>query len=265
MSLNKKVITLENASKVYDGKYVINNISHEFAKGESIALCGHNGCGKSTMLKLLASIVSLSSGKIVYQKKLKFGYVPEKFPGMEISMIDYLQGIARIERVDFSLVNELISEFYLESMTKTRLNKLSKGSLQKVGVIQAILAPRDVIFLDEPLSGQDADSQKLFITKMNELRNKGVTIFMACHEKMLINELSDKVYTIDKGKLMEVKNPGELQYLVYVRKCPKLQAWLGMKSNGDRYEITVKEAVLKEMVLKLYDEDWEIVGIEKLD
>ncbi|MBE5839591.1 ATP-binding cassette domain-containing protein, partial [Butyrivibrio sp.] len=52
MSLNKKVITLENASKVYDGKYVINNISHEFAKGESIALCGHNGCGKSTMLKL---------------------------------------------------------------------------------------------------------------------------------------------------------------------------------------------------------------------
>ena len=43
------------------------------------------------------------------------------------------------------------------------------------------------------------------------------------------------------------------------------QAWLGMKSNGDRYEITVKEAVLKEMVLKLYDEGWEIVGIEKLD
>lgn len=265
MSLNKKVITLENASKVYDGKYVINNISHEFAEGESIALCGHNGCGKSTMLKLLASIVSLSSGNIVYQKKLKFAYVPEKFPGMEISMIDYLQGIARIERVDFSLVNELISEFYLESMIKTRLNKLSKGSLQKVGVIQAILAPRDVIFLDEPLSGQDADSQKLFITKMNELRNKGVTIFMACHEKMLINKLSDKVYTIDKGKLMEVKNPGELQYLVYVRKCPKLQAWLDMKSNGDRYEITVKEAVLKEMVLKLYDEGWEIVGIEKLD
>ena len=72
MSLNKKVITLENASKVYDGNYVINNISHEFAKGESIALCGHNGCGKSTMLKLLAGIVSLSSGKIVYQEKLRF-------------------------------------------------------------------------------------------------------------------------------------------------------------------------------------------------
>ena len=262
---NEKIITFENVTKVYDGKYVIDNVSHEFAKGESIAFWGHNGCGKSTMLKLLAGIVSISGGQIVYQKKLKFSYVPEKFPGMEISLMDYLQGIARMENVDFSVVKELIRDFYLDTMIKTRLDKLSKGSLQKVGVIQAILAPQDVILLDEPLSGQDADSQKIFISKMNELREKGVSIFMACHEKTLIDKLSDKVYTIDNGKLVEIESLVKDDYSVYIRKNHELAAWSDMKSNGNRYEITVKEELLKETVLKLYDEGWEIVGIEKLD
>ncbi|MCR5023649.1 MAG: ATP-binding cassette domain-containing protein [Lachnospiraceae bacterium] len=264
MNLNEEIITLENVTKIYDGKHVIDNVSHIFSKGESIAFLGHNGCGKSTMLKLLSGIITISSGHLVYHKKLKFSYVPERFPGMEISLIDYLQGISKMEKVDFSVANKLIGDFYLDSMIKTRLDKLSKGSLQKVGVIQAILAPQDVILLDEPLSGQDADSQKVFITKMNELREKGVTIFMACHEKTLINELSDKAYTIENGKLLEVKDPCGSDYSVYIRKNPVLTVWLEMRNNGNRYEITVKEEYLKETVLKLYDEGWEIVGIEKL-
>ena len=265
MNLNEKIITFENATKTYEGKHVIDHVSHAFSKGESIAFWGHNGCGKSTMLKLLAGIVSLSDGHIVYQKKLKFSYVPEKFPGMEISLIDYLQGIAKMEKVDFSMVKELIGDFYLDSMIETRLDKLSKGSLQKVGVIQALLAPQDVILLDEPLSGQDADSQKIFISKMNELREKGVTIFMACHEKTLIDKLSDKVYTIEKGKLVEVESPGDDYYSVYVRKSHELMPRPDMKNVGNGYEITVREESLKETVLKLYGEGWEIVGIEKLN
>lgn len=263
MNLNEEIITLENVTKIYDGKRVIDNVSHIFTKGESIAFLGHNGCGKSTMLKLLAGIISISSGHLLYHKNLKFSYVPEKFPGMEITLIDYLQGIAKMEKVDFSEVNKLIGDFFLDSMIKTRLDRLSKGSLQKVGVIQAILAPKDVILLDEPLSGQDADSQRIFLTKMNELRENGVTIFMACHEKMLINELADKAYTLENGKLAEVKTPDESEYSVYVRKNPELTAWLEMRSKGNRYEITVKEEFLKETVLKLYDEKWEIVGVEK--
>ena len=263
MNLNEEIITLENVTKIYDGKHVIDNVSHIFTKGESIAFLGHNGCGKSTMLKLLAGIISISSGHLLYQKKLRFSYVPEKFPGMEITLINYLQGIAKMEKVDFSEVNKLIGDFFLDSMIKTRLDRLSKGSLQKVGVIQAILAPKDVILLDEPLSGQDADSQRIFLTKMNELRENGVTIFMACHEKMLINELADKAYTLENGKLAEVKNPDKPEYSVYVRKNPELTAWLEMRSKGNRYEITVKDEFLKETVLKLYDEEWEIVGIEK--
>ena len=263
MKMNDELITLENVTKKYSNEAIIDNVSHTFYKGESIAFYGHNGCGKSTMLKIISRLIPINGGDLKYHEKLRFSYVPEKFVGMEIEMIDYLYGVARMENVDTAVTDGLIRDFFLESMIHTRMDKLSKGSLQKVGVIQALMAPHDVILLDEPLSGQDADSQKVFIDKMNELHSRGITIFMACHEKKLIDALSDRVYTIEQRKLKEIGAPGETAYSVYVRINPALTVWPDMRSNGGRYELTTEETELKKTVLGLYEEGWEIVGIEK--
>ncbi|MBO7453291.1 MAG: ABC transporter ATP-binding protein [Clostridiales bacterium] len=257
------MITFENVTKSYNGRAVIDCVSHTFDECGSIAFYGHNGCGKSTMLKLIAGLISISNGKISYERKLRFSYVPEKFSGNGLKMIDYLENIARIEGVDNKVVNGLIKDFFLESMTNTRMDKLSKGSLQKVGVIQALMAPHDVIILDEPLSGQDADSQKVFISKMNDLRDKGVTIFMSCHEKRLIDALSDKVYTISQGKLIEAVSLSDKEYMVYVRRNDALSPWPEMTADKNRYELNVKEPLLRGTVLSLYEDGWEIVGIEQ--
>lgn len=261
--MDDSLITLENATKIYSGKRIIDSVSHTFSAGESVAFYGHNGCGKSTMLKLLLGLISLSGGDIRYQGKLRFSYVPEKFAGPEIRMIDYLQGIARIENVEPSVVTGLINDLFLDSMTDTRMDKLSKGSLQKVGVIQALMAPHDVIVLDEPLSGQDADSQEVFISKINGLRGKGVTVLMSCHEKKLIDAISDKVYTIEQGKLVPGMQKEEPVYTIRVRRTEALAMWPQMSSNGNRNEIRVGETKLRETVMKLYEEGWEIVGIEE--
>jgi ABC-type multidrug transport system ATPase subunit len=259
----EKLITLENATKEYKGKRVIDSVSHVFFKGDSIAFYGHNGSGKSTMLKLLSGLIPLSDGEIHYHKDLRFSYVPEKFAGMEIEMIEYLEGIARVEGVDHQVVDDLIKDFFLDSMIHTRMDKLSKGSLQKVGVIQAIMAPKDVILLDEPLSGQDADSQAVFISKIKELRKQGITIFMSCHEKRLIDELSDKVFTIDNGKLVQTEYSNDILFKVCVRAGGDKPMWPNMHTKGDRYEMTVEKPSLKDNVLRLYQEGWEIVGIEE--
>ncbi|WP_051204716.1 ATP-binding cassette domain-containing protein [Butyrivibrio sp. VCD2006] len=263
MKTNAKLITLENVTKKYGGKTVIDGISHTFYKGESIAFYGHNGCGKSTMLKLISGIIPISGGDLQYHEKLRFSYVPEKFVGMEIEMIDYLRGVARMEGVDHAVTDWLIKDFFLESMIHTRMDKLSKGSLQKVGVIQALMAPHQVILLDEPLSGQDAESQKVFLDKMNELRDQGITIFMSCHEEKLIDALSDRVYTIEQGKLLETDVSGEAVYSIYVKKNPALTVRPDMRSKGGNYELTAEETALKATVLGLYEDGWEIVGIEK--
>ena len=265
MESKEKIITLENVTRKFKGKCVIDSVSHDFYKGDSIAFYGHNGCGKSTMLKLISGLIPLSGGDIHYHKNLSFSYVPEKFVGMEIEMIEYLEGIARVEGVDHQVVESLIKDFFLDSMIHTRMDKLSKGSLQKVGVIQAIMAPKDVIILDEPLSGQDADSQAVFISKIKELRKQGITIFMSCHEKRLIDELSDKVFTIVNGKLVQTEYSNDIAYKVYARINHDLSMWKEMRTIGNRNEMTVKEPVLKETVMRLYEDGWEIVGIEELN
>ena len=259
----EKLITLENVTKIYEGNVIIDHVSHDYCMGESIALTGHNGCGKSTLLKIIAGLIRINSGKVIHHKKLRFSYVPEKFPAMNIRMTDYLKNIAEMEDVDFAEVQGLIRDFFLESMVRTRLNELSKGSLQKVGVIQALIAPHDILLLDEPLSGQDAASQDVFIRKINELRNRGVSIFMSCHEKRLIDELSDHEYTIDKGKLF-CKDPDKDSFFrISVRKDAKLSPRPDMVDHGNKYVIRVNRDGLKECVLKLYNEGWELSGIEE--
>lgn len=260
----EKIICLENVSKSYDGNFVLDHITHEFYKGESIAFTGHNGCGKSTLLKILAGLIRTSSGIVSYPAKTGFSYVPEKFPGMDIVMTDYLYSVAGMESADRSVADGLISDFFLESMTHTKLNELSKGSLQKVGVIQALIAPKDVILLDEPLSGQDAASQEVFLKKINALRERGVTVFMSCHEKKLIDALSDHEYTIDHGKLHLKDNEDTISvFKIYIRRDEKLTPWPEMSAHIRGFVLEVKRDTLKETVMKLYNDGWELAGIEE--
>lgn len=265
MGLMEKIITFENVTKSYNGKSVIDGISHDFFSGESIAFAGHNGCGKSTMLKIIAGFTKINRGNVKYHKKVRFSYVPEKFPGLDIKMIKYLKAIADMEGVPYSEVNKLIEEFFLDSMTDTKMSNMSKGSLQKVGVIQALMAPHDIILLDEPLSGQDTDSQEVFIGKINELKKHGITIFMSCHEKKLMHEISDKIYTINKGKLekVEIDSVADSIFKIYVNKNRNLRRWPEMTEHGNRYVLSVQRDEIKETVMDLYSEEWELVGIEE--
>ena len=261
----KKIITFENVTKSYNGKCIIDSVSHDFYEGESIAFSGHNGCGKSTMLKIIAGFTRVNQGRVNYHKKVRFSYVPEKFPGLNISMIKYLKSVADMEGVSISALNKLIEEFFLENMINTKMNNMSKGSLQKVGVIQALMAPHDIILLDEPLSGQDMDSQEVFVDKIMELKKKGITIFMSCHEKNLMDKLSDKVFTIKQGKIekIEIDSNQDLLFKLYVKKNEKLRRWPEMQVVGNRYTLYVHRDEIKDTIMDLYGDEWEIVGLEE--
>lgn len=168
-----------------------------------------------------------------------------------------------MEDVDYSDVQTLIEDFFLEDMVNIRMSNLSKGSLQKVGVIQALMAPHDVILLDEPLSGQDADSQNVFVTKIRRLKERGITVIMSCHEKKLIEELSDKQFSIEKGKLIETAIESVVRYRISVKANDSLEKWPIMRQMDGRNTFDVKESDIKAAVMKLYDEGWEIIGIEE--
>jgi ABC-type multidrug transport system ATPase subunit len=88
-------------------------------------------------------------------------------------------------------------------MLDTPMKFLSKGTLQKTAVIQALAAQRDVMFLDEPLSGQDVASQSHFAEELKRRKAAGMAVVMTCHEPFLIEELADRIYQIKDGKLID--------------------------------------------------------------
>lgn len=201
------IIKVDNLTKKFEQKVIFDKVNLEFRQGESVAILGNNGMGKSTFIKMIAGLTSLSSGKIIVDKNVKFNYIPENYSGINLTVNQYLKCIGDIDKIkkeDLNLkLNNLYKKFYLDSMKDVPMKHLSKGSLQKVAVIQALISHSDVLLLDEPLSGQDINSQKNFIAIIKELISEGVTVIMCCHEPFLVDELSDRVLRIKDKKIVE--------------------------------------------------------------
>jgi len=202
---NQIIIQLENVTKKFKKTTILENITLQIHQGQSIALVGHNGVGKSTLLRIIAKLTAINSGKITYNKPLLFHYVPEQFPRNNLTVREYLDLFCRIDNHDKEVrqarIEAFLADFFMSHMAETPLNYLSKGSLQKVGVIQALLTTPDVLLLDEPLSGQDTKSQRVFIQKIKDLLANGMTIIMSCHEPYLMNEISDTIVEINDRQL----------------------------------------------------------------
>ncbi|GAA0076940.1 ABC transporter ATP-binding protein [Clostridium sp. CTA-5] len=203
------IIKVENLTKKFGKKIIFDKVNINFKKGESVAILGNNGMGKSTFLRMISGLTSLSSGKVIIDKGIKFNYIPENYSKLNLTVEEYLKCIANldnIEKEEFKFkVNNFYEKFYLESMKDVPMKYLSKGSLQKVAVIQALISNSDVLLLDEPLSGQDINSQKNFIRIIKNLISKGVTVIMSCHEQFLVDKLSSRVIRIKDRKLIELE------------------------------------------------------------
>lgn len=203
--VHQEVVRLENITKYYSRKLILKNINLSICRGKAVTLMGNNGCGKSTLLKVICGLTRYKSGNLIYNDKIKFNYIPEHFPKLNISVKQYIDCMGKIENIppkDLKIKSEeLVCDFSMESMLDTPLKHLSKGSLQKTAVIQALLKKSDILLLDEPLSGQDIRSQNFFIQYINKLKNEGTAIVMSCHEMFLVNQLSDNTFKIHNGEL----------------------------------------------------------------
>lgn len=266
------MIHLENITKSYNGKLVLSPVNISIKKGQSIAFTGHNGSGKSTLLKIIAKLVKPSSGTVTYSKPLLFHYIPEHFPKMSLTAREYIKNIALIggmERKNFiEQSSSLFEDFFIQTMLDVPMKYLSKGTLQKVGVIQALLTAPDVLLLDEPLSGQDIESQGVFIKKMDQLKERGVILLMSCHEKHLIDRISDTLYRIQEGKLslLEISETQKNQsYILLFEKSegaaiPEELSTVIMPYKG-QYQLKVSKEESSRSLLLMLQNGWLLRGM----
>jgi ABC-2 type transport system ATP-binding protein len=215
--MESPVISIKELRMSYGDKEVLKGINLDIYKGQIIGYIGPNGAGKSTTVKLMLGIVSghsgsieifgkdISRGDISYKKKI--GYVPELAELYDnLTAREYLTFIGELYGIDYETVDikakKLMKLFSIEEVYDSRISSFSKGMKQKVLIISSLLHNPDVLFLDEPLSGLDANSVMIVKEIMAGLAAQGKTIFYSSHIMDVVEKISSRIILINDGQVV---------------------------------------------------------------
>lgn len=223
---NEPIITIRGLEKSFGTKKVLKGINLDVQKGQIIGYIGPNGAGKSTTVKIMLGLIeqytgeikifgeNISNGNVEYKKKI--GYVPEIAEIYDnLTGREYLTFIGELYGMDYDIADEkakkLMELFNLEKVYDSRISSYSKGMRQKVLVISSLLNNPDILFLDEPLSGMDANSVMVFKEVLAELASQGKTIFYSSHIMEIVEKISNRIILINDGQIVADGSFNELK------------------------------------------------------
>jgi ABC-2 type transport system ATP-binding protein len=219
--LHQEIIKIEGLTKSYgtglSKKEVLKGIDLSIKSGSLIGYIGPNGAGKSTTVKILCGIITDYSGKISMfgqefspddqALKHRIGYIPENGKVYDsLTPMEYaafLAGIYGLNPIKTQTkVEQLFDLFEMKSEVNNRMDSFSKGMKQKALIINGLVHNPDIIFLDEPLSGLDANSVIIVKEMMIQLKNEGKTIFYSSHLMDIVEKISDRIILINGGQVI---------------------------------------------------------------
>lgn len=214
-------IQLTEISKTYGTQKAVNNISFSAKKGEIVGFLGPNGAGKSTTMKILTGFIQPSEGTVLVsgidvisnsiEAQKKIGYLPEHNPlYIDMYVREYLQFQASLHNIENSKVNETIEKVGLTVEAHKKINQLSKGYRQRVGLAAAILHDPEVLILDEPTTGLDPN-QLVEIRQLIKELGKDKTVLLSTHIMQEVEAMCDRVIIINKGEIVINKPISELK------------------------------------------------------
>lgn len=207
-------ISIKKVSKVIKGNVVLKDISMEIEKGEIIGLSGENGSGKTMLMRIIAGLVFPTEGEIIIQGK-KLGKDME-FPesiGILLENPAFLDAYSGFQNLKMladikKLVND---EKIYGALKRVGLNpddckkykKYSLGMKQRLGIANVILEKPDILLFDEPMNALDENGIELVKQIIKEEKNRGAVIFLSCHDKLFLEEISDRIFRLSKGMILE--------------------------------------------------------------
>jgi ABC-2 type transport system ATP-binding protein len=216
-------IQLKSVSKVYENQKAVNHISFSAKKGEIIGFLGPNGAGKSTTMKMLTGFTQPTSGKLLINginisenaidTQKEIGYLPEHNPlYKELYVKEYLQFCAKIHKISDAknAVNSIIERVGLTNEAHKKINQLSKGYQQRVGLAGAILHNPSILILDEPTTGLDPNQLVEIRALIKEL-GKDKTVLFSTHIMQEVEAVCDRVIIIKKGEIVTDQLLSDLQ------------------------------------------------------
>lgn len=221
------MIEIKNVSKTYNSeKKAIKNVSFDVNDGEIFAFIGHNGAGKTTMIKSLVGILDFEEGDILINSKsikknpieckMEMAYIadnPELYENM--SAIDFINFICDMYGTDLNVRKENIEKyskmFDIYDNLKDDISSFSHGMKQKIALIAALAHSPNVLVMDEPFVGLDPKSVYDVKEIMKKMKNEGKTIFFSTHILDVAEKLCDRVAIIKNGSIVKIGKMDEIK------------------------------------------------------
>ncbi|PKQ63041.1 ABC transporter [Labilibaculum filiforme] len=215
------IISIRNLEKSYQNgrieNKVLKGIDLEIKPGQIIGYIGPNGAGKSTTVKILCGLLPDFEGDVeilgfdlrkdATEIKKHIGYIPENAALYDtLTPREYLQFVGELHQINPNTIptkiEKLLDLFDMKDHADERLNSFSKGMRQKILIISGLIHNPKIIFMDEPLSGLDANSVIIVKEILTQLAKEGKTIFYSSHIMDVVEKISDRIILIDQGKVV---------------------------------------------------------------
>jgi ABC-2 type transport system ATP-binding protein len=224
--VDNKIIEVRGLTKEFGHVTAVNRISFAVNKGEIFGFLGPNGAGKTTTIRMLTGLLIPDSGNItidnvdirknLIKAKMKMGVIPEMgniyadlTAKQNIILSGKFYGInkRKLERE----TDRLLKEFALYERRNDHVRNFSKGMKQRVNIASVLVHNPEILFLDEPTSGLDVQSQRLIKKIINQMNQRGTTVFLTTHNIEEANQLCTRVAIINKGNIVVIDTPEKLK------------------------------------------------------
>jgi len=215
-------VSLKNIIKTYGDVKAVNDVSFEVQKGELFGLIGPDGAGKTSIFRILTTVLLADSGaatvegfdvvKNYREIRNRVGYMPGRFSlYQDLTVKENLSFFATVFGTTIEKNYELIKDIYdqIKPFNNRRAGKLSGGMKQKLALCCALIHKPDVLFLDEPTTGVDVVSRKEFWDMLDKLKKQGITIVVST-PYMDEATLCDRIALIQNGNIMSIDNPDNI-------------------------------------------------------
>ena len=219
-------IKIKKLHKKFGDIKAVNGIDFTVQKGEIFGFLGPNGAGKTTTARMITGVLKPDRGQIelagydletnFVEARLRIGVVPEAANAYhELTALENIKFMARMYGLTGEDINEkakeLLKKLGLEKRMQDKVKGYSKGMTQRVILGMALINDPEILFLDEPTRGLDVQSTRIMHEIIQDLNEKGSTIFLTTHNIQEANQLCHRVAVIDKGQIAAIDTPENLK------------------------------------------------------
>mgnify|MGYP002613613820 FL=1 len=221
--LGKTTIELEHISKGFGDKHLINDFSYIFLRDDRIGFIGQNGCGKSTLMKMIMGILKPDEGNITIGDTVKIGYFAQENEDMtgDIRVIDYIKNVAEYIQTTKgqASASQMLDRFlFPPELQYTPLDKLSGGEQRRLYLLKVLMEAPNVLILDEPTN--DLDIQTLTILEDYLDTFAGIVITVS-HDRYFLDRIVNRIFAFEEGGHLKQYEGGYTDYLEKVKPAAK--------------------------------------------